>query len=99
MAWDGPILTDSGGFQVFSLAKMRDVDEDGVNFRNPHGGELVRLTPETVVQHQVNLGVDIAMVLDDCAALPAERPVLRAAMERTGVNMVSRKRPFSWLGV
>jgi queuine tRNA-ribosyltransferase len=83
MAWPGPILTDSGGFQVFSLASMRDIDEDGVNFRNPHGGELVRLTPETVVQHQVNLGVDIAMVLDDCAALPAERPVLRAAMERT----------------
>lgn len=83
MAWDGPILTDSGGFQVFSLASMRDIDEDGVNFRNPHGGELIRLTPETTVQHQVNLGVDIAMVLDDCAALPADRATLRVAMERT----------------
>jgi queuine tRNA-ribosyltransferase len=83
MSWDGPILTDSGGFQVFSLAAMRDIDEDGVNFRNPHGGELVRLTPESTVQHQVNLGVDIAMVLDDCAALPADRATLSAAMERT----------------
>jgi queuine tRNA-ribosyltransferase len=83
MSWDGPILTDSGGFQVFSLASMRDIDEDGVNFRNPHGGELIRLTPETTVQHQVNLGVDIAMVLDDCAALPADYATLRVAMERT----------------
>ncbi len=83
MSWDGPILTDSGGFQVFSLAAMRDIDEDGVNFRNPHGGELVRLTPESTVQHQVNLGVDIAMVLDDCAALPADRATLSSAMERT----------------
>jgi len=83
MAWDGPILTDSGGFQVFSLAKMRDIDENGVTFRNPHGGELVRLTPESTVRHQVNLGVDIAMVLDDCAALPAQHSDLRAAMERT----------------
>ncbi len=83
MSWDGPILTDSGGFQVFSLAAMRDIDEDGVNFRNPHGGELIRLTPESTIQHQINLGVDIAMVLDDCAALPADRGVLRNAMERT----------------
>ena len=83
MSWDGPILTDSGGFQVFSLAAMRDMDEDGVTFRNPHGGELVRLTPESTVQHQVNFGVDIAMVLDDCAALPADRETIAAAMERT----------------
>ncbi|MBJ94353.1 MAG: tRNA guanosine(34) transglycosylase Tgt [Rickettsiales bacterium] len=83
MGWDGPILTDSGGFQVFSLAAMREMDDDGVSFRNPHGGQLIRLSPESTVQHQIALGVDIAMVLDDCAALPADRDTLIAAMNRT----------------
>jgi queuine tRNA-ribosyltransferase len=81
--WDGPILTDSGGFQVFSLGSMRKLDEGGVTFRNPHGGELIRLTPESVIEAQVAYGVDVAMVLDDCAALPSTRDQLRVAMDRT----------------
>jgi len=83
MAWERPILTDSGGFQVFSLEGLRELDDDGVTFRNPHGGDLVRLTPESVVQAQVNLGVDVAMVLDECPALPAGRDTLRSSLERT----------------
>ncbi len=81
--WDGPILTDSGGFQVFSLDAMRRLDDDGVTFRNPHGGEQIRLTPESVIQAQIDYGVDVAMVLDDCAALPATRDTLRTASDRT----------------
>lgn len=70
MGWDGPILTDSGGFQVFSLAKLRKVEEQGVSFQSHHDGSAVYLTPEKVVEIQETLGVDIQMVLDEC--LPAE---------------------------
>lgn len=83
MAWDRPILTDSGGFQVFSLDKLRKIDEGGVTFHAPRDGSLVRLTPETVVAAQVAYGVDIAMVLDDCVALPAPKEKVVAALERT----------------
>jgi len=68
MAWDGPILTDSGGYQVFSLKDLRRVDDDGVTFRSHIDGSQHRFTPEKVVALQEELGSDIAMVLDECAA-------------------------------
>jgi queuine tRNA-ribosyltransferase len=83
MSWDGPILTDSGGFQVFSLAHLRTVDDDGVSFASHLDGSLQRLTPERAIAIQEALGSDIAMALDqlvDPAAPPAE---VDAAMERT----------------
>lgn len=67
MGWDGPILTDSGGFQVFSLQDLRDLDDDGVTFRSHLDGSEHRFTPELVVELQEQLGSDIAMVLDECA--------------------------------
>ncbi|MFP3896763.1 MAG: tRNA guanosine(34) transglycosylase Tgt [Anaerolineales bacterium] len=67
MGWDGPILTDSGGFQVFSLQDLRDLDDDGVTFRSHLDGSEHRFTPERVVKLQEQLGSDIAMVLDECA--------------------------------
>ncbi len=83
MGWDGPILTDSGGFQVFSLAQLRDLDDEGVTFRNPHGGDRVRMTPESTIEAQVNLGVDVAMALDDCPPLPAEPRRIEDSLQRT----------------
>lgn len=83
MGWDRPILTDSGGFQVFSLRHRRKLDEDGVTFASPLDGTPRRMTPESTVQAQIDLGVDIAMVLDDCAELPGDRPAIRAAMDRS----------------
>ncbi len=83
MAWDGPILTDSGGFQVFSLAKLRRVDDDGVTFTSHIDGSEHRLTPERAMEVQALLGSDVAMVLDQLVdpALPATD--VREAMERT----------------
>jgi queuine tRNA-ribosyltransferase len=71
MNWPGPILTDSGGYQVWSLAKLREMDEDGVEFRSHLDGALFRLTPERAVEIQRLLGADIAMVLDECTPLSA----------------------------
>jgi len=71
MNWPGPILTDSGGFQVWSLAKLRTMDEDGVAFRSHLDGAPVRLTPERAIEIQALLGADIAMVLDECTPLAA----------------------------
>ncbi|MEJ2187887.1 MAG: tRNA guanosine(34) transglycosylase Tgt [Acidobacteriota bacterium] len=73
MGWRGPILTDSGGYQVFSLASRRTIDDDGVTFRSHIDGTEHRLTPENVIAHQVGFGVDIAMVLDQCLPYPVER--------------------------
>jgi queuine tRNA-ribosyltransferase len=70
MGWEGPILTDSGGYQVFSLANRRKVDADGVTFRSHIDGSEHRLTPENVISTQVDFGVDIAMVLDECLPYP-----------------------------
>jgi len=81
MAWDGPILTDSGGYQIFSLGPK--IDEDGASFRSTYDGSSVRLTPEEAVRIQALLGADIAMVLDECIGLPAPRPAVQAAMERS----------------
>jgi queuine tRNA-ribosyltransferase len=73
MGWDGPILTDSGGYQVFSLAKLRKLSEQGVTFRSPIDGATHELTPERVVEIQRALGVDIMHPLDECLAYPATR--------------------------
>jgi queuine tRNA-ribosyltransferase len=71
MGWDGPILTDSGGFQVFSLGALRKISEQGVRFASPINGDRLLLTPEESMRVQRALGSDIAMVLDDCTAYPA----------------------------
>ncbi len=70
MNWHGPILTDSGGFQVFSLADIRQITEEGVTFRSPKDGALVFLTPEKSIQVQRDLGSDIVMVFDECSPYP-----------------------------
>jgi queuine tRNA-ribosyltransferase len=81
MNWAGPILTDSGGFQVFSLAGQRKITEEGVRFRSPVDGAEVFLTPERSMEVQRDLGSDIAMVFDDCTAYPAAEREARASME------------------
>ena len=83
MGWDGPILTDSGGFQVFSLRHLRTMDADGVTIASPYNGDRIRLTPERILQTQVELGVDVAMILDDCPALPADRRAIEASLDTT----------------
>ncbi len=83
MAWDGAILTDSGGYQVFSLASLRRVDEEGVTFRSHIDGSEHRLTPELAVAYQEVLGSDIAMVLDECPPFDGSRADIEAATERT----------------
>jgi queuine tRNA-ribosyltransferase len=80
--WDGLTLTDSGGFQVFSLEP--DVDDDGVTFRSTYDGSTHRLTPEAAVAVQELLGADIQMALDVCPPLPSDDAVIRQAVERTG---------------
>lgn len=83
MDWPGPMLTDSGGFQVFSLAARAKVTESGASFRSHLNGELLELTPERAVAIQENLGADVAMCLDVCPALPATKSVIEAAVDRT----------------
>jgi queuine tRNA-ribosyltransferase len=83
MGWDGPILTDSGGFQVFSLAPLRRVDDEGVRFRSHLDGSTHLLTPETSMEIQAALGSDIAMVLDECPPAGASREEVERAVVRT----------------
>src|SRR5688572_31372488 len=83
MNWKRPILTDSGGFQVFSLESLRKITEEGVQFRSPIDGSAVRLTPEDSMDMQLALGSDIAMALDDCTPYPATEAQARASMERS----------------
>ena len=83
MGWDGPMLTDSGGFQVFSLAQITEVTEQGATFRSHIDGSKVELTPERSVQIQQELGSDIAMVFDHVIALPNETANIKDAMERS----------------
>ncbi len=82
MHWEKPILTDSGGFQVFSLAEMRKIDQDGVTFRSHIDGAKKRLTPEISIQIQEKLGADVIMAFDECA-LPYDENYSKKAMERT----------------
>jgi queuine tRNA-ribosyltransferase len=83
MAWDGPILTDSGGFQVFSLEGLRTIDESGVRFRSHLDGAPCELTPESSMAIQAALGSDVVMAFDECPALPAPREAVEAAVART----------------
>lgn len=82
MQWPGPILTDSGGFQVFSLAQTRKIDEDGVTFKSHIDGSAHRLTPEKSIKIQENLGADIVMAFDECSD-PNDQTYSKIAMERT----------------
>ena len=81
MGWDGPILTDSGGFQVFSLGEMRKISEQGVKFQSPVDGAKVFLDPETSMAIQRSLGADIVMIFDECTPYPATEAEARASME------------------
>jgi queuine tRNA-ribosyltransferase len=81
--WSGPILTDSGGFQVFSLEGLRKVDDGGVSFRSHLDGSPLRFTPEGVVDLQARMGVDVAMVLDECPPWPIDRGAAEASWKRT----------------
>ncbi len=81
MHWQRPILTDSGGFQVFSLGEMRKITEDGVHFRSPVNGSKVFLGPEEAIAVQHALGSDIVMVFDECTPYPADEAVARESME------------------
>jgi len=83
MNWQGPILTDSGGFQVYSLAQQRRITDHGASFRSHIDGALLELTPERAVAIQENLGSDIAMCLDECPPGNTEPAYLRLAVERT----------------
>lgn len=84
MGWSGPTLTDSGGFQVFSLANIRDIDEEGVRFKNPSNGDEVFLTPEISIQIQHKIGANIIMAFDDVVSLTTDgKHRTREAMERT----------------
>src|SRR2546423_12720436 len=72
MSWDGPILTDSGGYQIFSLAKLRKITEEGVEFQNHIDGERAFISPEIEMETQFALGSDIAMAHDECVPYPSE---------------------------
>jgi queuine tRNA-ribosyltransferase len=79
--WQRPILTDSGGFQVWSLQTLRKISENGVEFRSPINGDLVELTPERSIEMQDALGADIVMVFDECTPYPADRETARQSMQ------------------
>jgi queuine tRNA-ribosyltransferase len=83
MRWDKPILTDSGGFQVFSLSKLRDIKEEGVHFRHHKSGEKLFLSPEGAIGIQNNLGSDIMMSFDECVELPSTHEYAKQSLERT----------------
>ncbi|NLC95834.1 MAG: tRNA guanosine(34) transglycosylase Tgt [Bacilli bacterium] len=83
MRWDGPILTDSGGFQVFSLSKLRRITDEGVEFRHHKSGAKLFMTPEKAISIQNNLGSDIMMSFDECVELPADYNYVKESVERT----------------
>ena len=83
MNWDGSILTDSGGFQVFSLSDLRKIEEEGVHFRNHISGEKLFLSPEKAMHIQNSLGADIMMAFDECPPYPAEHKYMKNSVERT----------------
>ncbi len=83
IGWPGAILTDSGGFQIFSLAKLCKITDDGVSFQSHLDGSTHFITPETAIEIEESLGADIIMAFDQCGALPAEREIVRDAVRRT----------------
>jgi queuine tRNA-ribosyltransferase len=94
MNWPGPILTDSGGFQVMSLSELRKLDDKGVTFRSHVDGAMVELTPERAIEIQALLGADISMQLDECIKLPNSRPELERAMRLSLAWAERSKRAF-----
>ncbi|OQA56577.1 MAG: Queuine tRNA-ribosyltransferase [Candidatus Omnitrophica bacterium ADurb.Bin277] len=83
MGWNGPILTDSGGYQVFSLSKLRNITEDGVTFNSHFDGRQIHLTPEKVIEIQEALGSDIAMIFDECPAASKDKYLIEKAVNIT----------------
>ena len=83
MTWDAPILTDSGGFQIFSLAKLRKISEDGVSFNSHVDGRHIFMGPEESMRIQSNLGSDIAMAFDECIKIPSPRDYVQSSCDRT----------------
>ncbi len=83
MGWDGPLLTDSGGFQVFSLAELNQIDDEGVVFKNPRDGSQIKLTPEKAIDIQMALGADVVMAFDQCPPYPAIESIVQKACYRT----------------
>ena len=83
MSWNKPILTDSGGFQVFSLAKLNKIDDEGVSFQSPRDGKHIYLTPEKAIEIQMALGSDVAMAFDQCPPYPASESDVEEACKRT----------------
>ena len=83
MTWDGPILTDSGGFQIFSLASLRKISEEGVKFNSHIDGRHIFMGPEESMRIQANLGSDIAMAFDECIKIPSPRDYVESSCERT----------------
>ena len=83
MTWDKPILTDSGGFQIFSLAKLRKISEEGVNFNSHVDGRKIFMGPEESMRIQANLGSDIAMAFDECIKIPSPKDYVKRSCDRT----------------
>lgn len=83
MAWNQPILTDSGGFQVFSLSEMRQITEEGVTFKSPRDGSIIKITPEKSIQIQNALGADVIMAFDECPPANATKEQVEAATDRS----------------
>ncbi|WP_204141791.1 tRNA guanosine(34) transglycosylase Tgt [Halomicronema sp. CCY15110] len=83
MGWHGPMLTDSGGFQVFSLSDIRTISESGVKFRSPRDGRIINMTPEESIRIQNALGADVIMAFDECPPYPASREAVEVATDRT----------------
>ena len=83
MTWSGPMLTDSGGFQIFSLSGLRKITEEGVRFQSHIDGRYIFISPERSIQIQANLGADIAMAFDECIEIPAPRAYVEESCERT----------------
>ena len=98
MNWQGPILTDSGGFQVWSLADLRKLTEEGVRFRSPVDGDPVMLTPESSIAMQTALDSDVVMVFDECTPYPASEAVARSSMELSARWAVRSRAEFDRLG-
>ncbi|MSR75021.1 MAG: tRNA guanosine(34) transglycosylase Tgt [Planctomycetes bacterium] len=90
MGWNGPVLTDSGGFQVFSLAQLRKVDDDGVSFRSHIDGAVMRLTPERATEIQLLLGADVIMAFDECLPHDADAASVRASVQRRTLPWAKR---------
>lgn len=91
MTWDGPILTDSGGFQIFSLSELRKISEDGVRFNSHVDGRHIFMGPEESMRIQSNLGSDIAMAFDECIKIPSPYDYVKASCERTARWLVRCK--------